>query len=81
VTPEINNNTSQTAPPSAGIYLGKGYIDPGLVMPVMLGVLPGSIIGARILTGARVKYLRLLFGVVILGLAIEMIINGAGGRI
>jgi hypothetical protein len=70
-----------TAAAGAGIYLGKGYIDPGLAMPVMLGVLPGSIIGARILTGARVKSLRILFGLVILGLGIEMIISGLGGRI
>ena len=70
-----------TAAAGAGIYLGKGYIDPGLAMPVMLGVLPGSIIGARILCSAHVKYLRILFGLVVFGLAIEMIISGAGGRI
>ncbi len=36
-----------TAAASAGIYLSRGYIDPGLAMPVMLGVLAGSLIGAR----------------------------------
>jgi len=30
-----------TAAASAGIYLSRGYIDPGLSMPVMLGVLAG----------------------------------------
>ncbi len=29
-----------TAAASAGVYLSRGYIDPGLSMPVMLGVLP-----------------------------------------
>ena len=29
-----------TAAASAGVYLSRGYIDPGLAMPVMLGVLP-----------------------------------------
>ncbi|MGH9587581.1 MAG: sulfite exporter TauE/SafE family protein, partial [Acidobacteriaceae bacterium] len=31
-----------TAAASAGIYLSRGYIDPALAMPVMLGVLAGS---------------------------------------
>jgi uncharacterized membrane protein YfcA len=30
-----------TAAASAGVYLSRGYIDPGLSMPVMLGVLAG----------------------------------------
>jgi uncharacterized membrane protein YfcA len=38
-----------TAAASAGIYLNKGYIDPGLAMPVMLGVLMGSFVGTRVL--------------------------------
>ena len=42
-----------TAAASAGIYLASGYIDPGLAMPVMLGVLPGSMLGAIVLTGRR----------------------------
>ena len=32
-----------TAAASAGVYLNRGYIDPGLAMPVMLGVLPGAV--------------------------------------
>ena len=38
-----------TAAASAGIFLRKGYIDPGLAMPTMLGVLLGSLLGARVL--------------------------------
>ena len=33
-----------TAAASAGLYLHRGYIDPGLAMPVMLGVLLGSLL-------------------------------------
>lgn len=65
-----------TAAASAGIYLNKGYIDPGLTMPVMLGVLFGSSIGARYLFSAKTKKLRLLFSIVVLVLAIEMIYSG-----
>ena len=36
-----------TAAASAGVYLSRGYIQPALAMPVMLGVLAGSLAGAR----------------------------------
>ena len=68
-----------TAAASAGVYLGRGYIDPGLAMPVMLGVLLGSMIGARVLTVARTRTLRIVFGLVIVALAVEMIYKGLTG--
>ena len=70
-----------TAAASAGVYLNRGYIDPGLVMPVMLGVLAGSLLGARILVKVQTKWLRLGFSLVIVLLAIEMLYNGFSGRI
>ena len=69
-----------TAAASAGVYLNRGYIDPGLTMPVMLGVLSGSLLGARVLMGAKTGVLRLVFGGVILVLGAEMIYNGFTGR-
>ena len=70
-----------TAAASAGIYLNRGYIDPGLSMPVMLGVLAGSLLGVRILMRAETRILRLVFSVVIAFLGVEMIYNGLTGRI
>ena len=70
-----------TAAASAGIYLSRGYVDPALSMPVMLGVLAGSLLGARILMLAGIRVLRLLFSAVIFVLAIEMIYNGVTGRL
>jgi len=70
-----------TAAASAGIYLRRGYIDPGLAMPVMLGVAAGALIGARILPGAPVRTLRIVFGVAIATIAVEMIYKGIGGKI
>lgn len=70
-----------TAAAGAGIYLSRGYIDPGLAMPVMLGVLAGSFAGARVLARAEVKSLRLVFAIVIGFLAIEMIYNGFAGKV
>jgi uncharacterized membrane protein YfcA len=70
-----------TAAASAGVYLSRGYIDPGLAMPVVLGVLAGSTLGARFLTTARTPLLRKIFSGVIAILAIEMIYNSLSGRI
>lgn len=70
-----------TAAASAGIYLRRGYIDPALAAPVMIGVLIGSLIGAKLLVRSNVKMLRLIFSVVVFFLAIEMIYNGWRGTV
>ena len=70
-----------TAAASAGIYLEHGYIDPGIAMPVMLGVLAGSLTGTHFLVKARVATLKAIFAVVIALLGMEMIYNGITGRI
>ena len=70
-----------TAAASAGIYLSRGYITPGLAMPVMLGVLGGSLLGSRLLVKAEVKTLRVVFAVVIVALGIEMIYSSLAGNL
>jgi uncharacterized membrane protein YfcA len=70
-----------TAAASAGIYLSRGYIDPGLAMPVMLGVLVGSLVGTRLLVAAQPRALRVLLAVVIVALAAQMIVHGLAGWI
>ena len=70
-----------TAAASAGIYLSRGFIDPRVAMPVMLGVLAGALLGAKVLVHAPVRTLRAVFAIVILALAIEMIVNGITGRV
>jgi uncharacterized membrane protein YfcA len=69
-----------TAAASAGVYLGRGYIDPGLSMPVVLGVLAGSWLGTRVLVKTEVRVLRLVFALVIFGLGLEMLYKGLAGR-
>jgi uncharacterized membrane protein YfcA len=68
-----------TAAASAGVYLKRGYIDPGLAMPVVLGVLLGSLLGTRVLVKAQTRLLRIIFSIVITLLAIEMIYKGLTG--
>ncbi len=70
-----------TAAASAGIYLRRGYIDPGITMPVTLGVLAGSLLGARLLMKARTRWLRYVFSIVIVLLGLEMIYNGWRGSL
>jgi uncharacterized membrane protein YfcA len=50
-------------------------------MPVTLGVLAGSILGARFLAGARTPLLRKIFSGVIALVALEMIYNSLSGRL
>jgi len=70
-----------TAAASAGVYLRRGYIDPGLSFSVMVGVLIGALAGAKILTRAHPKHLRMVFSVVIVALAAEMVYKAITGRI
>ncbi len=67
-----------TAAASVGIYLKKGYLDPALVAPVALGVLAGAFAGAKLLTVAPVKLLRVIFLVAVSIIAVQMIAQGLG---
>jgi uncharacterized protein len=70
-----------TAAASAGVYLTRGYINPDVALPVMLGVLTGSILGARWLVVSRTRVLRLIFAMVVGVLALEMLYRGVRGGI
>src|SRR3954454_9274611 len=69
-----------TAAASAGVYLSRGYIDPALAMPVMLGVLIGSLLGTRVLVKTQTRLLRQVFSVAIVLLGLEMLLKGIGGK-
>jgi len=68
-----------TAAASSGIYFKRGSIDPLLAAPVVLGVVAGSIAGARILPRLKTATLRKIFALVLVVVAVEMIIKGLGG--
>jgi uncharacterized membrane protein YfcA len=71
-----------TAAASAVIYLQRGYIDPGLSMPVVIGVVLGALSGSKILVNsASSKWIRIIFSVVVSVLAVQMIYNGITGKI
>lgn len=69
-----------TAVASAVVYLQRGYIDPGIAFPIIIGVLAGSMSGARLLKRMNVSVLRKIFSVAIALVALNMIYNGIMGK-
>ncbi|MFZ4863327.1 sulfite exporter TauE/SafE family protein [Sphingobacterium sp. Mn56C] len=65
-----------TAAASAVVYLQRGYMDPGIAFPVIIGVLGGALTGAKILPKINPKTLRIIFAVAITLVAIQMMVNG-----
>jgi uncharacterized membrane protein YfcA len=67
-----------TAAASAIIYLIRGGIDPYVAGPTAIGVFLGATVGSRLSHRVDLRLLRLLFVVVLIWLAIEMIGRGVG---
>jgi uncharacterized membrane protein YfcA/uncharacterized membrane protein len=67
-----------TAAASAGIYFSRGDIPPLVAAPVALGILLGALVGARLLVRMRNQVIRLIFLLVMLVSAVEMILHGVG---
>ena len=68
-----------TAAASAGIYFERGQINPVIAAPVAIGVLLGSMFGARYLGRATNRSVRLLFVIVLIVVAAEMLQRGVAG--
>jgi uncharacterized membrane protein YfcA len=67
-----------TAAASAGAYFMRGDIVPAIAGPVALGSVVGSILGARILMAVSNDRIRVLFVVVLLVLAAQMMLSALG---
>jgi uncharacterized membrane protein YfcA/uncharacterized membrane protein len=67
-----------TAAASAGIYFSRGDIPPLIAAPVALGILIGALVGARVLAHLSSRVLRIIFLIVIIVAAIEMVLRGVG---
>ncbi len=64
-----------TASASAGAYFMRGDIVPAIAGPVALGSVLGSILGARILMAVSSDRIRVLFVIVLLLLAVQMLLS------
>lgn len=67
-----------TAAAGAGAYFVRGEIIPAIAGPVALGSVAGAVLGARLLTKLSGEALRLLFVVLLLVLAAQMLLAAFG---
>lgn len=67
-----------TAAASAGIYLGRGDVDPRIAAPVALGVLTGALVGTRLMSRISNRSVRLVFLPVLVAVGLETIARGLG---
>jgi uncharacterized membrane protein YfcA len=67
-----------TAAASAVVYFSRGDIDPLIAGPVAIGVLVGATQGSKLLAGIRADRLRVLFVIVVLIVAAQMLWKGIG---
>ncbi len=83
--PKVSTTTSNliigvTALAGSSVYLAAGAVDPGLVAPVVLGILLGAYIGTKVLVRLTNQAVRWFFMVVLLVLGIEMLARGIAKR-
>jgi uncharacterized membrane protein YfcA len=67
-----------TAAASAGIYFSRSDIPPLIAAPVALGILVRALVGDRVLARLSNRILRIIFLVVIVVAAVEMVLRGVG---
>ncbi|MDQ6682539.1 MAG: sulfite exporter TauE/SafE family protein [Chloroflexota bacterium] len=67
-----------TAAASAGVYLGRGQIDPTIATPVALGVLIGALAGARLLPHLSNRQVRRAFLPILVLIGLETLARGFG---
>lgn len=82
--PKVSTTTSNliigvTALAGTSVYLAAGLVNPGLAVPVILGVVAGAFLGTRVLVRLTNQSVRLFFLVILLAMAIEMIARGLQG--
>jgi len=82
--PKVSTTTSNliigvTALAGTSIYLRAGLIDPGLAAPAVLGIVPGALLGTRVLVRLQNRTVRRLFLAVLVVLGLEMLWRGIRG--
>ncbi len=84
--PKVSTTTSNliigvTALAGASVYLAAGMVDPGLIAPVILGVVSGAFLGTKVLVRLSNQTVRNIFLVVLIVLGLEMLLRGFGVRL
>ncbi len=65
-----------TGAASVAMYAWHGHVKLGLVAPLVVGVLLGALVGARLMVVTQTRVLKRLFGVVLLVIALQMLFKG-----
>ncbi|MFO0827514.1 MAG: sulfite exporter TauE/SafE family protein [Phycisphaerales bacterium] len=65
-----------TAAASVGVYWNHGLIDPRVAAPSLIGIVPGAMVGAWFVHRVHVKILRVLFLLVLMVVAVQMVVRG-----
>jgi uncharacterized protein len=69
-----------TAASSAGVYFSRGDIDPFVAGPVAAGVVLGAFAGSRLLSKLSAGRVRMLFVIVLIAIALQMLYRGVLGN-
>lgn len=65
-----------TAAASVSIYAWSGHLKLALIAPLVVGVLLGAQLGARLMVVAPTVLLKRLFGILLLAIALQMLLKG-----
>lgn len=65
-----------TAIAGVWIYIPKGYIDPLITFPTVLGVLFGAYVGAKVMPYIKTRNLKILFALIAMIISLKMVYNG-----
>ncbi len=84
--PKVSTTTSNliigvTALAGASVYLAAGMVDPGLIAPVILGVVTGAFLGTKVLVRISNQTVRNFFLVILIVLGLEMLLRGFGVKL
>lgn len=69
-----------TAATGAAVYFARGDINPFLAAPVAMGVLCGTVVGTRLMARLPSARLQVIFALVLVVVAVEMMLRGFGVR-
>jgi uncharacterized membrane protein YfcA len=67
-----------TAAASAGVYFVRGDVNPFIAAPVAMGVLIGATIGTRMMMRLKSTFIRRVFIIVLVFIALQMLVKGLG---
>lgn len=70
-----------TGAASAGVYFGKGQVDPTIAAPVALGAIVGAAIGAMLLSKLPVRAIRIVFATMVIVSGIQMLVKTLRGEV